>query len=309
MSLRQRLSDALQLPIPYLDRLARSASHLYKTYSIAKRNGGRRTIHHPSRPLKAVQRWLLHNELSAWPVHPAAHAYRSGRSIRTNAEQHIGCSYLLRMDLRRFFPSIRSTDLDYFLAQQPELTADWETEDQTFFVKLVTRKGELTIGSPTSPHLANVLCYALDAQISEHCAAQAITYTRYADDMYMSAQERGLLYELARYVEELVGTIDCPARLTINRDKTHHASRAGRLAVTGLTLTQYNELSVGRDRKRYLRSCIHKYGELSAEDRRRLAGHLAFVESIEPDFINRLVLKYGADRVAKAMNPELAGEE
>lgn len=66
--------------------MVRTASHHYKTYAIPKRDGGTRTIEHPSKKLKALQRWLLTNVLEGLPVHPAAMAYKKGISIFDNAK-------------------------------------------------------------------------------------------------------------------------------------------------------------------------------------------------------------------------------
>ena len=102
MALLDQMSAGLLLPAPLLRGIARKASHAYKEYQIPKRAGGQRTIHHPSKELKALQRWLVHNVVSAWPMHGAAYAYRVGRNIRDNAAQHATSNYLLRLDLRHF---------------------------------------------------------------------------------------------------------------------------------------------------------------------------------------------------------------
>lgn len=308
MSLRMRASEELRLPVTYLDRLARTASHLYKRYSIRKRTGGSRRIDHPARQLKAVQRWLLHNVIDEWPVHDSAHAYRRTRGIRSNAEAHLGARYLLRMDFADFFPSITAEDIRHFVEQHRGLVEDWDDEDVDFFTSIVTRRARLTIGAPTSPHLSNLLCHSLDAVIAERCAQLGVTYTRYADDMFFSTTERDLLHALQGDIAQIVEQLECPSQLEINNDKTHHASKAGRISVTGLVLTQDGNVSIGRSRKRYLRSLVYRYAELTSEEQRSLAGHLAFVQSIEPDFINRLVLKYGPRRVREAMTMEPGGE-
>jgi hypothetical protein len=85
----ERLTGELFLPTNYIARLAKSASHEYKEYLIPKHGGGARKIEHPSRRLKAVQKWLLANVVEAWPTHDAATAYRKGTSIWQNAALHV----------------------------------------------------------------------------------------------------------------------------------------------------------------------------------------------------------------------------
>ena len=76
------------IPIANLQWLAATASLRYKTYEIPKRNGGYRTIHHPSKALKGVQRWVSKFLFRQLPIHESATAYTKGTGIRKNAEAH-----------------------------------------------------------------------------------------------------------------------------------------------------------------------------------------------------------------------------
>lgn len=91
-----QMAEALGLSITFVANLTKTASYEYKSYAIAKRDGGYRTICHPSRRLKALQRWLLLNVIDRLPVHNAAYAYRHGRSVFDNARVHASSRYLLR---------------------------------------------------------------------------------------------------------------------------------------------------------------------------------------------------------------------
>lgn len=304
MSLAERIAQELLLPILYVRHLGASASHHYKTYRIPKQRGGFRTIHHPSRELKSVQRWVLSRQLGAVPVHPAAKAYQTGLSIADNARPHAPHRFLLRMDLEEFFSSITETDIRQHVARNESHYEMIHTEeDLTLFVNILTRDGVVTIGAPTSPTLSNVLCFELDTELTRFAEERAITYTRYADDLFFSCDEPRTLSEIESVAAELVEECKCPANLRINAGKTYHASKKGRRVVTGLTLTCDGEVSVGRQMKRRIRTLVFTYDELSVDVRRTLAGLLAYVRSIEPDFINRLVLKYGSERVRTAMHP------
>src|SRR5438132_12615240 len=97
------ISQRLLLPPRYIENLAAGAAHHYKTYYIKKRRGGTRLIEHPSKQLKAVQRWLAANVISHFPVHLAASAYRRGFNIAQNAGRHADSRFLVRIDLYDFF--------------------------------------------------------------------------------------------------------------------------------------------------------------------------------------------------------------
>src|ERR1700733_11795184 len=115
----ETMAEQLGLPMAFILTTANGASHQYKEYAIPKRGGGQRIIHHPSRRLKALQRWIHDNVLSTLPIHPAASAYRQGLSTAPNARHHVDSRYLLRIDLQNFFPSIREEDFHSYLRSNP----------------------------------------------------------------------------------------------------------------------------------------------------------------------------------------------
>jgi len=55
--------------------------------------------------LKSVQQKILTDILEKIPMHPAAHAFIKGRSIRTFVAPHVGKNVVLRLDLQDYFPS------------------------------------------------------------------------------------------------------------------------------------------------------------------------------------------------------------
>lgn len=306
MSLIRKMSHGIGLPESYLINLARSASHRYKTYRIPKRSGGERTIHHPSKELKAVQRWLLRYVVSDFPVHEAAMAYRTNVGIRMNALAHAGSRYLLRVDIRDFFPSITADDIAGLLHQE---RPDWAEVDNEFFVALVCRERILTIGAPTSPALSNSVCHDLDTRLSATVKQRGVAYTRYADDLFFSTRRSGVMWDIPELVEALLRELPIPSRLRVHPEKTRHSSMRGKRQVTGLVLTPRGRVTIGRERKRKIRAMIHQYEALSPVARRELAGLLAFAKGVEPDFINALIVKYGKADVDRARQMEPIDDE
>src|SRR5262249_49989605 len=148
----------LSLKTSFITSFARGASYAYKTYNIPKRAGGERLIEHPSKQLKAFQRWYLKYVLPGFPVHPSAMAYRKQISIFDNASLHTDSKYLLRIDFQNFFPSIVESDLKAYIEARPSLFEAWSLFDIEIFCMIVLRSSHLTIGAPTSPALSNILC-------------------------------------------------------------------------------------------------------------------------------------------------------
>ena len=297
----EQMAKELGLPAEFVVSLANGASHEYKKYEIPKRTGGSRIIYHPSRRLKALQRWLLRRVINLLPVHSAAVAYQANRSIFDNASAHSSSRYLLRMDLRDFFPSLTQDDVLRYMQSRITLFQGWTGADIEVFCLLVTRHSRLTIGAPSSPALSNALCYDLDVQLHELSKRHSSTYTRYADDLFFSTDLPDVLDRIEPAVVEVIRSLALPAGLELNAKKTRHSSKRGTRRVTGITLGSDGKPYIGRGFKRRIRALIHKLDELDANSRKSLSGMIAYARGFDPEFINSLILKYGLPKVQAAM--------
>lgn len=85
--------------------------------------------------------------------------------------------------------------------------------------------------------------------------------------------------------------------MRLNSLKTKFSSKAHNRHVTGVTITNDKKISLGRARKRYIKSLIFKYinSNIDLEDISKLKGLLSFSYSIEPTFILSLKSKYSAE--------------
>lgn len=276
--------------------IARRASHAYKIYMIKKRTGnGYRTISHPARDLKLLQQWLATRLLSVLPIHDCVYSYRSGVSVTHHAARHRNNNYLLRIDIKDFFPSISRQDVYSLLVENkdrynPVLTDD----DIDLVVKLACKGSAITIGAPSSPAISNAILYYFDSTCATRATELSATYTRYADDIFFSTNEPNILSGVLVEVRELLNRLPWP-KLQINNAKTIFTSKKRRRVVTGLVLSSTNEVSIGRDKKRYVRSLLHNFilGTLSETDISYLKGYLSYAVSVEPKFLGALKAKYG----------------
>ena len=287
--------------------IMRTAPRRYKTYKIEKRNGGERLISQPAKEVKILQRLFAAEYLKDLPVHPAAMAYEKGTSIRENADRHSPNGPMLKLDFSQFFPSIRARDWAAY-AEQHAILEDADDRELAGSLLFHHAKGSstlrLAIGAPTSPHLSNLLMYEFDRQMFDKASGEVVTYTRYADDLTFSAKRTGYLQPIEKLVRQTLRDIDFP-KLKLNDQKRVFATRKYRRMVTGIILTNENRLSIGRDRKKLIRSMIHHYVEkkLPVGELPRLRGLLAFAKDVEPEFVLRMTVKYGAETLAALSTP------
>ncbi|MFL6728531.1 MAG: reverse transcriptase domain-containing protein [Sphingomicrobium sp.] len=164
----------------------------------------------------------------------------------------------------------------------------------------------LSVGAPSSPAISNILMYDFDRELSARCAGAGVNFSRYADDITLSAKAIGPLLELENSIPRILTKTKSP-RLELKREKRGLYSRAGRRMVTGLVLTPTGEVSLGRERKREISAMIDhvRKGKSTADDHMlRTKGYLGFAISCEPELMDRLRVKYGdgvIDEILKFM--------
>jgi RNA-directed DNA polymerase len=274
----------------------------YKRYLIAKRTGGMRIIAQPAREVKKLQR-LLVNRLGGLPIHSAATAYVEKLSIRDNAMPHAGDGPIMKFDFSDFFTSIKDRDWKFYCLANNVFVEeeDVELSAKLFFTKVPgTTIHRLAIGAPSSPWLSNVLMFDFDRLITDGVKNDKVVYTRYADDLTFSAPRTGFLNVVPRVLQETLSRMEYP-KLKINADKTVVATSKYRRVVTGLVLSNDGRITIGRDKKRLIRSALHRAscGELSGEEAGKLAGYLAYVKSVEPEYFAAVLDRYGVDIISK----------
>lgn len=279
-------------------RVARSASHRYKIYFIPKKRGGLRLVAQPAREVKALQRALVLCLSPLLHVHAAATAYQEGSSILGNAQRHARARYILKLDFEDFFSSIREEALTLHIRK---FCGNSVTESETeFIINLVlwraprTSFRALCIGAPSSPFLSNTVMFDIDETISALCTNLGAVYSRYSDDITVSASEPNVLASVEQLVRAVVVNAQYPT-LRFNDNKRVSISRRTSMTVTGLTLANQGFVTVGRNRKRGVRAGVEKFisGRLGMEEVRRLKGEVAFVLSVEPGFRFVLLNTYG----------------
>jgi RNA-directed DNA polymerase len=288
------IENETRVPAAQLLLIVRSANHRYKSYDIPKRSGGLRTIEHPARELKFLQRWMAENIFARAPIHPCATAYRRGFNVRRNAEVHTASRYYLKLDFENFFSSILLSDVTSLVRNCANALPFILSEDDVSIIgATVTRRGRLVIGAPSSPIISNAALYNLDNVLCALGEAESCVYSRYADDIVFSTQTPNSLAQVLTECRHAIDSNGSP-RLRINEKKVVFTSKKRRVRVTGLVISSEGRISVGRAVKRRIRAQIYQYrlGNLSPEDGSYLSGYLAYTKTVEPSFITALERKY-----------------
>jgi len=304
MGIMDVLLKELPVELEFLTGFLNTAPHRYKVYEIPKRSGGSRVIAQPAKKLKYIQTIAIDKYLSGLPVHSAAMAYRPNVSIKDNALKHKNSKYLLKMDFVDFFQSIVPSDLEKHALKFKE---DVTGEDLKYFKKIFfwipkgKRSYRLSVGAPSSPFISNTVMYEFDCAVSKLCEVDGVTYTRYADDLTFTTNKENVLFKYPEIIKKIIENVDGP-NLKINSKKTIFSSKKNNRHVTGLVLNNENKISLGRDKKRFIKSLVYKYkvgGISDVHEINQLKGLVAYAKFMEPSFYTSLVKKYGLDLILR----------
>lgn len=302
-----RLLDITPFSPRELDALIQTAPFRYKEHYIEKRHGrGKRLISQPTAELKLLQRAFVHEELSSLSVHPVAVGYRKGCSILDHAAPHASARYLLKLDFKDFFPSLDAVAISY------RLSADkgYSSVELALACQILCRYSEerdrleLSIGAPSSPFVSNYLLCEFDGRLADACEVMGAAYTRYADDIAISTDTPRLLDYLYFEVKKIISELDYLS-IKLNESKTLNVSRKHRRTLVGLRLSNSGDVSIGRDEKRKLRAAVHQlsHGKASLNmNVAQLRGRLAFLYSVDPDFVLSLCAKNGFQSISDIRN-------
>ena len=271
----RQLSSLWDTPVRQLNYYAYHAPDVvaYTAFNIPRRNGKLRKIEAPNPSLKRIQR-LMHESLQKIYRPPReVHGFVPERSIVTNAASHLQKSYVLKLDLEDFFPSIERRRIIGRLRAQPYAIG---SEIAKLIGHLATNEQErLPQGSPSSPVVANIMARPLDVYLAQMCRKLGCRYTRYADDIVISTRKDSFPVEIARYpnafgtdevvvADEIVDVIQ-EYGFKLNQSKCRLRSRKSRQMATGLILNGPKPTPT----KRYirnLRALVHNWERYGWEE-------------------------------------------
>ncbi|MEZ4316353.1 MAG: reverse transcriptase family protein [Myxococcota bacterium] len=257
---------------------------------------GTRLLEVPKDRLKRAQRKILHELLDAVPVHPAAHGFVKGRSVRTHAALHAGARTVVRVDLRSFFASVQAPRVyglfcalgftEPVATDLTGLTTTWTPADVANHAPW--NAPHLPQGAPTSPALANLVAFALDVRLAGLATRCGATYSRYADDLTFSGPSLGPSF--VALVEHIVRD----EGFAVHPDKTLRMGQGVRQLVTGVVVNAAP--AVPRPVRDHLRAVLHRVEtrgweavELDTPDPEAwLRGQIAWVHAVNPEHGRRL---------------------
>lgn len=250
----------------------------YTTFDIPKKSGGKRIISAPEKSLRLLQRRLgkrLYEcvaELQG--INPdfwrASHGFQKKRTIVSNAEKHRRRRFVFNIDLEDFFGTLNFGRVRGFFIHDKAFTL--EPSVSTLIAQIACHANSLPQGSPCSPVISNLIGNILDARLLALARDTRCQYTRYADDLTFSTNEKLFPTKIAvnvhgsewRAGDSLRKEIE-GAGFKLNLGKTRMSLSNSRQTVTGLVVNA--KANINRDYYRSVRSMCNAVFQTGAYHR------------------------------------------
>ena len=290
---RNELADYLSVPRSKLTHVlyVKKPNSYYTTFEIPKRNGETRTICAPSGDLKTLQEklsnmlWLY--QKSIWEengIKPnISHAFEQEKSIITNAKIHRNKRFVLNLDLENFFDCFHFGRVQGYFEKNNSFKLPHDVA--VVLAQLTCYQGRLPQGAPSSPIITNLICQPLDTYLLRIAKKYKLDYTRYADDLTFSTNDKHFVENQEEFLAEANAAIK-RAGFSINEKKTRFQFKDSRQEVTGLIVNK--KLNVNHAYVRKTRAMAHQLystGEYLIDGVpgtiRQLEGRFSFIDQLD----------------------------
>lgn len=261
---KKELADFLNLSLDKLNYFVSADSFysLYRHRLVPKRNGGFRELLIPRSDLKRVQRIIAKQLEKHYKPLPCVHGFVRGRSIRTNADIHVGSQVIVGLDIKDFFPSISSKRV-YGLLKSKKLGLS--SEVAFCLSRLISTPKGLPQGAPSSPIISNMICLGMDKQLMHLSREYHYQYSRYADDLTFSFESSYWFYRhfysdrklrIPNKIRVAITEFHGNKSFEINENKSFYSCNYSRQVVTGVVCNK--KTNIKREQYRRLRSTLHR---------------------------------------------------
>jgi RNA-directed DNA polymerase len=225
-----------------------------------------RTIYKASQKLRDFHFFLNGFLLDHLPVNEkVSFAYRKGAALHHAVEPHAKSRAFYRTDLEKFFDSITSHLINNTLKSAATPVTDL-LEYLDHIVKLMTVDGTLPIGFSTSPALSNACMLRFDTKLEAASAERQWVYTRYADDIMISAQRRESLSNVVDVIEDCLNS-ELGHGFRLNQGKSKLTTIGRKVKMLGLVIMPTGLVTIDREVRSKIEYQLHFY----VKDRNRLA--------------------------------------
>jgi hypothetical protein len=297
------LALLLSISPAQLIRLANQAQQFYSPPSkpTFKSNGELREIYRVRDPLYSLQQKIKKRILQTCYYPSYLQGSVPNRDARrdyiTNAYLHTKKRIILCEDISNFFSSIRASQVERMWQYHFHFPGDVAN----ILTKLTTYRGMVPQGASTSSFIGNLIFWDKEPQLVEDLEGRGFHYSRYVDDITISAERYVSQDELQEITSKLYAML-LSKGIKPNRKKRAVQSNSGSMTVHKLPVNS-GKPTLGRRKWSQVRTEVKQIENIAADKRNTkeyktkyesLYGKIASMARIEPQkaqpYIDRLRL-------------------
>jgi len=262
------LGKKLGFSVRDLERLASKSS--YRVFNL-KDSG--RLVEEPPPVLQGLHR-KIHRYLARIGVPDYLHSAIKGRSYISNAKAHIGVGPMIKIDVKKFFPSVPQHKVMQFFRDIMNCAGDVAG----LLANLLCRNGKLPTGGAASPIVSYYAFQTMFDEISAVCGENGLTMTVYVDDITISGPgaNRRVLHEIRLII----------SRFGLRSHKAKYFDASRPKTVTGVMI-KGNRLEIPHSRWKAIRASERQLAAATTDQERleiypRLISRLHEAAQIDP---------------------------
>ena len=268
---------------------------------------GKRTIYKPSKTLKEFHAFLNGFLLEHLSVNQSvSFAYRKGTTLLQAVVPHAHSRAFYQTDLEHFFDSINLDLIRSALEEAVTPISDLDVHID-HILGLLTINGKLPIGYSTSPILSNACLRGFDERLATISKERQWIYTRYADDIIISASDRQAIEDANTVIEDCLA-VELGKGFKLNSSKSKLTTIGRKVKLLGLVILPNGTIVIDRNVRSKIETWLHFYvsdrrrlakifeeerGDGMEEGLQRLSGLVSYVYAADPSYMEKLRAKFG----------------
>ncbi len=231
-------------------------------------------------------------------------SYRKGCNAYDAVAKHAKSKHFFQTDISSFFSSINANLVSKAITEGEEFCPARDVLDNLpRIIDLICIDDSLPIGFPCSAPMSNAVLLNFDNALEQHCIAQGLIYTRYSDDIIISAEKKESLTDIKIIVQSLL-TQHGSAELKLNEKKSKNFRVGGKIVILGLMILPNGKVTIDSKVKRDVEALLHRHSQGRAaflaaidkdEDRvkAKITGYLNYINSVDQDYLGKLRRDFG----------------
>jgi RNA-directed DNA polymerase len=266
-----------------------------------------RPVYRPDKKLKAYHAFINAFVCDYLDVNKRiVFSYRKGVNPHAAVAAHAGNRAFFQTDIGNFFGSIDREMVRSTLAARSTRVpiADLADHIERILDLTTTLDGALPVGFSTSPPISNSCLAGFDDELETHCRSTDLMYTRYSDDLLLSARSRDHLIGIEAAIGRMLRT-HFSNKLQLNPAKSKFTSVGRKVKMLGMVVLPTGQVTVDRELKNRIEVLLHFYLRdrekfLAVVDNdlkggiEKLSGYINYLNAADTRYLEKVRRKFGA---------------